>query len=67
MGQSHQNAKRKIAKQLEELWNYSQQVAVEELKDTAPIDFKNIDAAKVKAVAQQIDEALQNKTVEKNS
>lgn len=66
-GKAIKTQKEKIAKQLEALWNYSQQVAVEELKDTEPIDFKNIDAAKVKAVAAQIDEALKNKQVEKKT
>lgn len=66
-GKAIKTQKEKIAKQLEALWNYSQLVAVEELKDTEPIDFKNIDAAKVKAVAAQIDEALKNKQVEKKN
>ena len=66
-GKAIKTQKEKIAKQLEALWNYSQLVAVEELKDTEPIDFKNIDAAKVKAVAAQIDEALKNKQVEKKT
>lgn len=66
-GKAIKTQKEKIAKQLEELWNYTQKIAVEELKDQAPIDFKTIDAAKVKAVAQQIDEALKDKPVEKKT
>ena len=66
-GKAIKTQKEKTAKQLEELWNYTQKVAVEELKDTAPIDFKNIDAAKVKEVVEKIDEALKDKVVEKKT
>jgi len=55
----------KIKNQLEELWNYSQQVAAEELKDTAPTNFEELDPAQVQRTIEKIDEALKNKPVDK--
>ena len=37
----------KMEEQLKELWEYTQSVAKEELKDTAPIDFKAISPEKI--------------------
>jgi flagellar biosynthesis/type III secretory pathway chaperone len=54
-----------MAKQIDELWQYAQSVAEEELKDTAPLDFKIIDADKVTQVVKQIEEAIREKEVPK--
>jgi transposase len=64
-GKSIQTQKEKIAKQLEELWDYAQSVTDEELKDTTPTSFAEITSEKVKAVAKQIDEALKGKNIDK--
>lgn len=64
-GKAIKTQKEKISKKLEELWNYTQSVAQEELKDSSPIDFKDISSEKVKAVAKQIDEVLREKNVDK--
>jgi len=64
-GKAIKTQKEKIAKQLEELWNYTQGIASEELQDTTKIDFKQIDSNKVKQVATQIDQALRGKSVDK--
>ena len=45
-----------MAKQLEELWQYAQRVASEELKDTAVVDFTTIDAQKVTETVNTIEE-----------
>jgi transposase len=64
-GKSIKNNKERIKKQLEELWNYTQQIAQEELADTTPTTFEQIDARKVQETIQQINEALKDKPVSK--
>src|SRR3954471_12356460 len=54
-----------MVKQLDELWAYAQGIAKEELKDTAPLDFKTIDADKVKETVQAIEEVIKDKEVSK--
>jgi transposase len=58
---SIQTNKAKIGKQLDELWQYAQKVAAEELDSPEPPDFTGIDAEKVKATVERIDAALQDK------
>lgn len=58
---SIQNNKAKIGKQLDELWQYAQKIAAEELDGPEPPDFTGIDAEKVKATVERIDAALQDK------
>jgi len=58
-------SKERMVKQLDELWEYAQDIAKEELKDTAPLDFKTIDADKVKETVQAIEEAIKDKEVSK--
>jgi hypothetical protein len=48
-----------MVKQLDELWEYAQCIAKEELKDPAPLDFKTIDADKVKETVQAIKKVKQ--------
>lgn len=55
----------KIAKQLEEVWDYAQGVADKEAQAPAPVDFGELDSAKLKEVAASIDEALKDKKVSK--
>lgn len=57
--------KAKISRQLEELWSYTEQVAKEELEDTTPTTFQEVDAEKVKKTISKIDDALQGKKVDK--
>lgn len=64
-GKSIKTNKEKMKQQLDELWKYAQDVAVEEMKDTEPLVFEKIDAEKVKATIAKIDEALQGKEVNK--
>lgn len=64
-GNSIKTNKDRIGTQLKELWNYTQEVAAEELKDTEPIDFASIDAEKVRDTIAQIDKALADKPVKK--
>lgn len=64
-GNAIKTSKERMKKQLEELWQYTQQVAGEELQDETPTDFKEIDSEKVKQTIEKIDEALKDKTVNK--
>src|SRR4051795_5896959 len=43
-GNAIKTSKERIVEQLDELSEYAQGIAKEELKDTAPLDFKTIDA-----------------------
>ena len=62
-GKSIKTNKDKIAAQLKELWDYAQEIASEELKDNSPVEFKEIDAEKVKQTIVQIDKVLKEKEV----
>ena len=62
-GNAIKTSKERIGKQLEELWDYTQKVAAEELKDTAPTSFTSIDPEKVRQTIDQIDKALEDKPV----
>jgi len=64
-GKRIKKSKEKIAEQLEELWNYTQQVAAEELKDTTPTSFDKTDPEEVRKTIEQIDQALKDKPVDK--
>ena len=57
--------KDRIKKQLNELWNYAQSVAKEELMDNDPTTYDEIDADKVTKTIDSINEALKDKPVDK--
>jgi len=57
--------KEKIKKQLDELWQYAQKVAAQEMDDTDPSGFDKIDAEKVEQTIEKINEALKDKPVSK--
>jgi len=56
-------SRHRIEEQLKELWAYTQRVAAEELNDTEPIQFEQIDAQKVGDAIRRIDQALQGKPI----
>lgn len=60
-GKSIKTNKEKIKSQLDELWQYAQGIAAEELKDTAPLTFEEINPEKVKQTVARIDAALDDK------
>jgi transposase len=64
-GKAIKTNKERIKKQLEELWDYTQQVAQEELQDTTPTTFEQIDSQKVADTISKINEALKDKPVSK--
>ncbi len=63
-GKSIKNNKERIEAQLEELWNYTQQVAKEEMKDISEEVFKSMDKEKVKSVIEMIDSTLKKKKID---
>jgi transposase len=64
-GKAIKTSRERIKKQVEELWAYTQSIAQEELKDTTPTSFEQIDAQKVADTIAKINEALQDKPVSK--
>ena len=66
-GNSLKTNKERIKKQLDELWEYAQSVAQQELEDTRPTEYSQVNPEKVKQTIEQIDKALQNKPVKKKS
>ncbi|MGB5929332.1 MAG: IS1182 family transposase [Cyclobacteriaceae bacterium] len=63
-GRSIKTHTEKISQQLEELWDYTQRVAEEELYNEKP-DFSKIDARKVSDTIDRIDQALKGKKIAK--
>jgi hypothetical protein len=64
-GKSIKTSRTRIESQLEELWNYTQRVAKEELMDTRPTTFEATDPQAIKDTIELIDKALQGKDVDK--
>ena len=63
-GGAIKTSKERIRQQLDELWAYAQRIAAEEMNDTAPLTYDQIDAEKVKQTIEQIDQALKEKHVD---
>lgn len=59
-GKSIQNYKEKIKDQLIELWDYTQTVAAQEMKDNDPTYYEEIDSEKVSRTIQTINTALKD-------
>lgn len=57
------NHKEKIAKQLNELWEYAQSIAKTELGESTPTSFDQVDSKQVSATINKINEALKDKPV----
>lgn len=62
-GRAVKKHKERIAEQLEELWNYAERVAKEELQNTEDIDFKEVDSEKVTQTIEKINEVLKGKKI----
>ncbi len=60
---SIRNNKERIARQLDELWNYTQKVAEEELNGEEDPEFKEINREKVEDLVKKIDKALKGKRI----
>jgi hypothetical protein len=64
-GKRIKTSRERIVKQLEELWQYTQQIASEELKDTAPTQFDQMNPDDIQRTIDQINEALNDKPIDK--
>ncbi len=64
-GKAIKTNKEKMAKQLDELWQYAQKVAEQETDTPEPPDFTKIDKQKVEQTIAQIDALLADKKVDK--
>ncbi len=64
-GKSISTNTEKIKNQLNDLWQYARRVASAEMDDTDPSGFDKIDADKVQQTINKINEALQDKPVDK--
>lgn len=64
-GNSIKSNREKIKKQIDELWQYAQKVAAEELDEPEPPTFDKIDAQKVTATIEKIETALKDKQISK--
>lgn len=62
-GKAIKKSKERIEEQLEELWDYAQSVAKEELKNIESVDFRAIDTEKVEAAISTINAVLKEKKV----
>ncbi|WP_370901608.1 IS1182 family transposase [Chryseobacterium gossypii] len=62
-GKSIKKNKERIESQLEDLWNYTQQIAKEEIQDTSEVVFKSMDKEKIKSVIERIDSTLKKKKI----
>lgn len=63
-GKSIKTSQERIKKQVNELWDYAQSVAKEEMHSSKP-DFTQIDAEKVTQTIEKINNALEGKKVDK--
>jgi transposase len=59
-GKSIETNKAKMAAQLEELWNFAESVAQEELKDKRPESFAPVDPEQIRKTIDGIDQALES-------
>lgn len=60
-GKAIKTNKEKIKQQLNDLWQYAQMVAAQEMDDTDPSGFDKIDAEKVTRTIEKINEVLKDK------
>jgi len=64
-GRAIKTSKERIAKQLDELWSYTQKVAEQELADEPAPNFKEINREKLTQAIEKIDQTLADKPVDK--
>ena len=62
-GKAIKTNKQRILRQLEELWDYTQRIAIEELTNTVPIKFDSVDPEQVRKTIHEIDQALKDNPV----
>lgn len=63
-GRSIKTRREKILTQIQELWQYAEQVALRELSDTMPTTYEEVTPEKIEAAIEKINEALKGQKVE---
>lgn len=63
-GKSVERSRERIKKQVDELWQYAQHIASEELADTAPLEFDPADPVQVEKTIEKIDQVLSDKNID---
>ena len=63
-GKAINKSRERIAKQLDDLWDYTQKLTEQELAEEKP-NFEQVDSKKVSETIDQIDKALEGKSVSK--
>ena len=63
-GKSIKHNRERIVSRIDELWQYTQTIAKEELKDTAPTHYTSIDPQEVRNTIEQIDQELKDKPID---
>lgn len=56
--------KEQMIKQIDEVWNYAQQINKKELSDSSPISYDEISAEKILETVKQIEEAIKDKVID---
>jgi len=64
-GRAIRTNEKRISEQLQQLWDYTQKIAAEELEDVDDENFDEIDPDKVRSTIERIDSALKSKPVDK--
>lgn len=64
-GKSVKRYKQGIKTQLEELWNYAENISKEELSDNAPTTYPELNAEQVKQTIEKINDAIKDKPIDK--
>jgi len=64
-GKSIKRHKQRIKDQLEDLWQYAETIAKEELKDNDPTVYPELDAEQVSKTIETLNEAIKDKPVDK--
>lgn len=62
-GKSIERNKRRIEEQLQDLWQYTQEVAASESKDKTEVEFRAIDKEALEKTIEKIDTALKGKKI----
>lgn len=63
-GKSVERSRERIKKQVDELWQYAQHIASEELTDTALLAFDPADPVQVEKTIEKIDQVLSDKNID---
>lgn len=64
-GKAIRNRKEKIRQQIDELWQYAEQITTKELLDTRPTCYEEVSSAKIESTVESINKALESEEIDK--